>query len=139
MNTSRKRKLPRWMIKLECEEAFVNVPPSLFSSALAVCLANNIDTSELHHVYNRLAHKEPLNIIYKNCKCLHWCKPCSPGTCLKTEKTNHYKFFSPNCTTFREGILHAYPYQHYDVVHKSLVKKFPDERKLASCKRRLFD
>mgnify|MGYP006358046359 CR=1 FL=1 len=108
-----KRKLPQWMVKLECDERFVFKVPSLQQVAAASIVGNQ----------TFLKFDEIEKYAFKHC--------------AKEIKSADYIYHN-NCW-YQKNIETAFPFQSYDVVHKSLVKTFPNERKLASCKRRLFD
>lgn len=126
---NRTRKLPKWMIDLKCDEAFVVTVPTLKAFAAAKIIDSNIPLEGVDKfIFKRAAAEQPVNLI-----CEDWSRE---SFSLRTE-IKHADTVVDWC--WKKNIEHCYAYQGYDVVHKSLVKNFPNERKLASCKRRLFD
>lgn len=129
-----KRRLSKWMVKLECDERFVYKVPTLQQFAAAVCVSerlfNKFDKVE-EHAFKICARNIPIEIIYEAIE----------------DRIGHYLFretqeadyvYHQNCW-WRNNIEYAYAYQDYDVVHKSLVNYTVDESKRLSVKRRLFD
>lgn len=127
-----KRKLPQWMVKLECDERFVFKVPSLQQVAAASIVGNQtfLKFDEIEkYAFKHCAKDKLVHIVYK--------EGDERESYVKEIKSADYIYHN-NCW-YQKNIETAFPFQSYDVVHKSLVKTFPNERKLASCKRRLFD
>lgn len=91
------RRLPKWMIMLQSEEAFVNVVPSLKQIASASIIKQQSLsklTTEEKHLWNKAA----------NCKVVYNKKVCFAND-IKSDKYNNCK-----------------PFVDWDIKHKSVVK-----------------
>lgn len=138
---------PKCVDKLICDERVVFQPPSLFASAFCACINENVNLSELEHVYSNLNHKEDISYITE-------ALIAPRNWAYQHSKSNHYKFWSSKCVAYRRGIKYAHPVIKTEVVHKSQVNVIwsearrvakPVNRKRGSelcgtveCKRRLF-
>lgn len=149
LDHTRKRKLPDWLL---CRESIVYNPVSLFTIAFN-CAVRTCQTIELREddFYKRLAHKDPVHVVFEGGCCQEECWKQSAYAEKKihshTLPTDNFVFYNPYLL---KNIQHIY-YEKFDYVpateeeidarrkHRLSIAGSADRRRrLFKCKRKLF-
>lgn len=105
-----KRKLPQWMVKLQCDERFVYQPPTLRSMCCAKILRDNLANGPEAEYIFKIMGSERVKI-------------------LTDDYTNgdangyiwHYKYANGVPPIIERNMQHAWGHSTYDIVDKSQV------------------
>lgn len=142
MSTESKRKLPGWLKSLKSDEAFAFNVPSLFSSAFATCVVNDINLSELKHIYPNLNHKENINVLRAYGPIVPYnssnlkTKEDFRGTrnnifiekrqrteyTIDRHRTNSIYWFGENYKQYRHSVIHCWPEAEPVIIKKDQIK-----------------
>lgn len=129
-----KRNLPKWMVKLQCDERFVNQPPTLRSACCAKVLSDRLVKTEEDEYIFKLMGSETVRVLTED-----YTNDLGHGYIW------HYKYANKIPEIIKRNMQHAWGYSSYDVVDKSQVNnaieiEAREERKwkLSKIKKRLF-
>jgi len=126
------RKLPQWLVKLECNERFVHQPATLKSLSCAQILNHKLLKTEMDKYIWKIMGKETVKIL-SDCYTRHY------------GHMWHYNYANEVSQKILDNLNNAWGYQNYDVVDKSQVNYSIDleteaekKIKLNKCRKRLF-
>lgn len=114
--------------KLFEDNITVTQPESLFSKAFVKCLNQGISLEQFNHC-SRNIKKEHIDVLEKG----------YPFEELNLSNTNHYKWFSPDCSTYRnKKVLLVRGLEEITTVEKSLVNDIAFRERREYARRELW-
>lgn len=129
-----KRKLPRWMAKLQCNERFVNQPPSLKSICSAKILTDKLIKTEEDEYIFKVMGSALVKIL-----CTDYTIDDDSLDFSLYPRGFMWHYLNANCVPdfIKRNIIHVWGYSTYDIVEKSLVNNVT-ELEIKAIKRQKF-